>query len=157
MEHGRDRLTLTSDCLTDRKPNIKSDSSSCCYRPQRSCGKVMFLHLSVILFTGGGEFLSGRPPLDRDPPRQRPPAPRTVTSGRYASYWNAFLFTSVIKGTKINKQENSVSYFGKHFRQCFSVKFWTPIIYKKIPHFSPTQNWSFTKGPDIKIKPRTCT
>ena len=23
------------------------------YRPQRSCGKVMFLHLSVILFTGG--------------------------------------------------------------------------------------------------------
>ena len=25
----------------------------CYYRPQRSCGKVMFLHLSVILFTGG--------------------------------------------------------------------------------------------------------
>ena len=24
------------------------------YRLQRSCGKVMFLHLSVILFTGGG-------------------------------------------------------------------------------------------------------
>ena len=24
------------------------------YRPQRSCGKVMFLHLSVILFTGRG-------------------------------------------------------------------------------------------------------
>ena len=24
------------------------------YRPQRSCGKVMFLHLPVILFTGGG-------------------------------------------------------------------------------------------------------
>ena len=27
------------------------------YRPQRSCGKAMFLHLSVILFTGGS--LSG--------------------------------------------------------------------------------------------------
>ena len=25
----------------------------CKYRPQRSCGKVMFLHVSVILFTGG--------------------------------------------------------------------------------------------------------
>ena len=25
-----------------------------CYRPQRSCGKVMFLHLFVILFGGGG-------------------------------------------------------------------------------------------------------
>ena len=24
------------------------------YRPQRSWGKVMFLHVSVILFTGGG-------------------------------------------------------------------------------------------------------
>ena len=24
------------------------------YRPQRSCGKVMFLHMSVILSTGGG-------------------------------------------------------------------------------------------------------
>ena len=24
-----------------------------CYRPQRSWGKVMFLHVSVILFTGG--------------------------------------------------------------------------------------------------------
>ena len=24
-----------------------------CYRPQRSCGKIIFLHLSVILFTGG--------------------------------------------------------------------------------------------------------
>ena len=24
-----------------------------CYRPQRNYGKVMFLHLSVILFTGG--------------------------------------------------------------------------------------------------------
>ena len=25
-----------------------------CYRPQRSWGKVMFLHVCVILFTGGG-------------------------------------------------------------------------------------------------------
>ena len=67
-------------------------------------GKVMFWHLCVILFTGGslsqhasqvtwrggvsvqgvglcpggGGGLSGRPPV-------------TVTSGRYASYWNAFL------------------------------------------------------------------
>ena len=33
-------------------------SLTSCYRPQRSCGKVMFLHLSVILFTGGGGPLS---------------------------------------------------------------------------------------------------
>ena len=28
--------------------------ANCYYRPQRSWGKVMFLHVSVILFTGGG-------------------------------------------------------------------------------------------------------
>ena len=39
--------------------------------PQRSCGKVMFLHLSVILFTR----VSATPPhpLGRQPPRQTPP------------------------------------------------------------------------------------
>ena len=42
------------------------------YRPQRSCGKVMFLHLSVILFMGWGVCH----PLDQrqTPPRQTPPA-----------------------------------------------------------------------------------
>ena len=30
-----------------------SDSTQCYCRPERSCGKVIFLHLSVILFTGG--------------------------------------------------------------------------------------------------------
>ena len=63
----------------------------------------MFFLASVILFTGwGGSLCPGgilpdrdspgqRPPLDRYPPRQRP-SPLTVKSGRYASYWNAFLF-----------------------------------------------------------------
>ena len=72
------------------------------YRPQRSCGKVVFLHVSLILFTGGMGSLSGRPPRqrppDRDPqteiswteipgqrsPRQRPPdrdPPRPLDRG----------------------------------------------------------------------------
>ena len=34
--------------------------------PQWSCGKVMFLHLSVILFTVGG--VDREPPLDREHP-----------------------------------------------------------------------------------------
>ena len=111
------------------------------YRPQRSCGKVMFSDLSVILFRGG---LSDRHPLqtrqtllqtsqtppgpgrhpltrqthppdqaDTPPPqmsqtsptsppeslradpctRQTPPSPagESHCSGRYASYWKAFL------------------------------------------------------------------
>ena len=44
------------------------------YHPQRSCGKVMFLHLSVILFTGG--CLSGRPLPGQRPPGHRPPRQR---------------------------------------------------------------------------------
>ena len=32
----------------------------CSLRPQRSCGKVMFLHLSVILFMCGGDLCPGR-------------------------------------------------------------------------------------------------
>ena len=41
--------------------NVTINSVSYFYCPQRSCGKVMFLHLSVILFTGG--WVSGRHPL----------------------------------------------------------------------------------------------
>ena len=87
------------------------------YRPQRSCDKVMFLHLSVILFTGrladppGQTRPLGRPqpsrqpqahplgshpwadtPVGRHPPLCAVPAGIRSRSGRYASYWNAFLF-----------------------------------------------------------------
>ena len=50
------------------------------YRPQRSCGKVMFLHVSVILFTGGGRQtpLAGRHPLP--PPLGRHPRQADTTS-----------------------------------------------------------------------------
>ena len=76
----------------------------------------------VILFNGEGSLSGGLPdrdpPLDRDPPGQRPPLdgdapwsetpprtetplgqspPCTVKSGRYASYWNALLFSVLIK------------------------------------------------------------
>ena len=75
------------------------------YRPQRSCGKVMF---SVKNSVHRG--LSARHPQANTPPRQTPPWADTPTpldrpprqtppppadghcSGRSASYWNAFLF-----------------------------------------------------------------
>ena len=49
------------------------------YRPQRSWGKVMFLHLSVILFTGGIFCLSAC--WDIDPSRSRPPGADTLLPG----------------------------------------------------------------------------
>ena len=66
--------------------------------------KVMFLHLFVILFTGGGCLprcmLGYHTPPGADTPQSRPPGADTPPrirsmSGRYASYWNAFLFNNV--------------------------------------------------------------
>ena len=51
------------------------------YRPQRNWGKVMFLHLSVILFTGGGLphcMLGYTPPPQNQ--RQAPPRPEAGTA-----------------------------------------------------------------------------
>ena len=88
------------------------------YRPQRSCGQGNISHPSVILFTGGVCFSAcwdttppeqtPRPQEQTPPPPRKqtppgadtttPPSPREAdssirsTSGRYASYWNAFLF-----------------------------------------------------------------
>ena len=69
------------------------------YRPQRSCGKVMFSQASVILFTGGGGVYAqhalgqtpplpgrhppGRHPLGRHCPGQTPPLGRHVPQGRH--------------------------------------------------------------------------
>ena len=76
---------------------------------KRSCGKVMFLHLSVShsVHSGVGGLSAcwytppRQTPLDRNrgqtPPGQTPPPP-----GRrplYASYWNAFLYFIKIKCT----------------------------------------------------------
>ena len=64
--------------------NLTGGVSWNCYRPQRSCGKVMFSQASVILFTGGG----GRTCYARATPWAR-------TRGRYAYYWIAILLDSV--------------------------------------------------------------
>ena len=84
--------------------------------------KVIFLHLFVILFTGGGVCLpqcmlgyqpppppeqthsprsryrlgadtpaGADPPQEQTPPQEADSTMRSM-SGRYASYWNAFLF-----------------------------------------------------------------
>ena len=99
--------------------------TKCCHIPKtilftgrnEVVAKVIFLHLSVILFTGGEGGLPqcmlgyhpprSRPPLGADPPsprsRHHPLRPDPLpweadssirsTSGRYASYWNAFLLS----------------------------------------------------------------
>ena len=74
---------------------------SCFYHLRRSWGKVMFLHVSVILFTGGGVSASVHAGIHTHPgtglPREQTPRSSAcweirATSGRYASCYNAYLF-----------------------------------------------------------------
>ena len=53
--------------------------SCACYRPQRSCGKVMFSQASAILFTGG----VADTPLGRHTPLERPPSLGRHPLGRH--------------------------------------------------------------------------
>ena len=79
-------LYFYTDVSTTQTYSV-SDPSVICYLPQRSWGKVMFLHMSVILFTGGLPQCS----LGYPPPGSSLCWEIRTTSGRYASYWNAFL------------------------------------------------------------------
>ena len=97
-------------------------------------GKVIFLHLFVILFTGGlPHCMLGYTPQQQTPPEQTPPEQThhplgadtplgsrhppghsacweiRATSGRYASYWNVFLLK--LKFYKVKTKEMKL-----HFR-----------------------------------------
>ena len=71
------------------------------YRPQRSCGKVIFSQACVKNSVHGGGVsapvhagIHTHPRADN--PRQTPPPPHDGhCNGRYASYWNIFLFQNV--------------------------------------------------------------
>ena len=77
---------------------------------------VVFLHVSVILSTGGSAWAGTPPGPGRLPWDQvHPPGPGTppgssacweirATSGRYACYWNAFLFSNITH-TNVNWPE----------------------------------------------------
>ena len=56
---------------------------------KRSCRKIMFLHLSLILFTGGGVSVQQGVSVWGGI------CVRSVKNGRYASYWNAFMILVV--------------------------------------------------------------
>ena len=101
--------------------NILDTKSKSYYRPQRSWSKVIFSQASAILSTGGGGCMDrgvcgwggmhgcggmrGREGgmLDMHAPKDRyyGYGIRSM-SGRYASYWNAFLLQGIIIVNKFN-------------------------------------------------------
>ena len=106
--------TFTISCVTwniESKQHLFliADLYICtCYRPQGSCGKVKFLHP-----------LAGRPPgqtpLGRHPSGRQIPTPPLHgdghCSGRYASYWNAFLLLFHLGHVKIMFQRTRTVIF----------------------------------------------
>ena len=83
------RITMTFDLITGRNEVV---------------AKVIFLHLSVILFTGRGSVSVHAgipPPRSIHTPPEADSGIRSM-SGRYASYWNAFLLIN-----KFGKKSNS--------------------------------------------------
>ena len=90
------RISFNTISCTVSRPFVTKDLSSPSkyhgnfYRPQTKVwGKVMFLHLSVILSTG---VVFGSPLGRQTPPLGRHPTGDGHCRGRYASYWNAFLY-----------------------------------------------------------------
>ena len=77
---------------------------------KNSCGKVMFLHLSVSHSVHKGWCTSPSPWADThwvNTPLGRHPPPRDgLCSGRYASYWNALLFVSMWRSAGVPPQVN---------------------------------------------------
>ena len=80
------------------------------YHPQRSCEGYVFT--PVCLSTGGGACLPqcmlGYHPPEQTPRDQTPPTADGYCCGRYASYWNAFLFLNILDNV-------SVCRFSTHF------------------------------------------
>ena len=85
--------------LGSRRYNKDQNKTTYFYRPQRSCGKVMFSQASVILFRGVYPSIHwGRHPPRHTPPGQTPPPPRWPMQRTVRIYWNAFLWFLKIKG-----------------------------------------------------------
>ena len=62
-------LLFSNDCRAPCQGILLLEISMHFYRPQRSCGNVIFLHLSVILFTGGMDPVDpGQTPLSQADP-----------------------------------------------------------------------------------------
>ena len=99
-----------------------SNSYSPFYRPQRSWGKLMFLHLSVVLSTRGEV-------CHTHPGQTRPWAVHAgiwSTSGWYTSYWNAILLCEFFLHLATSNTLQKFQWFLPYLRG------FTMVVYEKI-------------------------
>ena len=97
------------------------------YRPQRSCGKVMFLHMSVILSTGCWGCLVDTPPPGRHPPGRHLLADtpgRQLLQQTVRILLECILVLTII-GAHLSIANRTIKYSATSFtRPTFSQYFW---------------------------------
>ena len=127
---------------TEPCPNFVAGGNNS-YNLQCSCGKVMFLHVSVS-FCSRGVWQTPRPwqadtptPPGRHPRAGRHPPRDGHCSRRYISYWNAFLLIMVF--TKLTAQEK---YIWKHSKYGIQAKDLAMAETKKTPNITSKERWS---------------
>ena len=98
------KIDQSSSGLGFRRGGAKvKDKKTGYYRPRRNSGKVMFLHLSVSHSVRGGGQRAWWGHMWRGDIHDRG---NSHCSGRYASYWNAFLFDKILPTTAGKKDRN---------------------------------------------------
>ena len=118
---------------------LKKSWHYCHYRPQHSCGKVMFLHLSVILFTGGVSALMPagiQPPLGRHPSGQIPPQADTPLR---SACWEIHMATAADGTHPTGMHSCCYLQFGSFFLPVFHLEgytLWSCCAEVKFPFFA---------------------
>ena len=114
-----------------------------CYCLQWSCGKVMLLHLSVILSTGGGCLAD---PPGQTPPRQTPPPGQTLPSrhpllGRHSPCRHPQADTPWADTRPLGRHPRGLPY-------CLCSFFWrNPILCSGRSKNCRSRQYSLTNGP----------
>ena len=132
----------------------------------------MFLHLSVILFTGGCLPRHLQPPSRHSPDRHSPTLQDGHCSGRYASYWNAFLYSQWLPPAKrgcgkvmlslVTVRQSHLSWDRSYGREPLSPsrhQTWAPIprpghqIWAHSPSSPGHETWAPAPSPPLDIRP----
>ena len=91
------------------------------YRPQRGCSKVMFLHLSVILFGGVVVWETPPPQADTPPPPRRPLQRTLCILLEGIPVFNIFSHSVVGQySTQCGFPDNQAVAYFDHYQCCFS-------------------------------------
>ena len=100
------------------------------YRPQWSWGKAMFLHVSVILFTGGSASVhAGIPPWQGDPHGKTDPMARQTPLARRPPFQGKGRPPNAVHAARYGERAGGIHPTGMqflltHFWSTYFLKYW---------------------------------